>query len=102
MLVFDQYSIANVCFIITAGFIFAKIVHIAVTSNESLGNRVLFTFLLFGIFGVGIVELVRAVNHYQQQKASPLQSEPKEKPVIPAGQPTQPLQPLEESSTNQS
>jgi len=86
VIVFDQYAIANGCFIITAIFIFAKIAHVAINSDASVWNRMAFTFVIFGFVGVGIVELVRAVNHYRQQKEQiGLQSVKHEKtePLLP-------------------
>src|SRR5437868_1561179 len=68
LLVFDQYTGANVCFAMTAFFVFTKIVHVTVTTDEALSHRLLFTFLLFGLIGVGIVETIRGVNHWAEKK----------------------------------
>lgn len=65
LLVFDQFSGANVCFMITALFVFAKITHIAITTSDSAWQRFLFTFILFGVIGVAIVETVRGVNNWR-------------------------------------
>jgi hypothetical protein len=62
MLVFDQYTGANVCFMMTAMFIFAKIAQLAVLSNTSTAERLIFTFILFGLVGIGITETMRGVN----------------------------------------
>jgi hypothetical protein len=72
-LVFDQYWGANVCFILTGVFVFAKIVSVGVLSNDSIAPRILFTFVLFGIFGVGLVEAVRGVNRWALSKRTPSQ-----------------------------
>ena len=68
VLIFDQYGLANACFVITALFCFAKVVHMAVVAREAWWQRMLFTFLMFGILGVGIVETVRGVNRFAQSK----------------------------------
>lgn len=73
LLFFDQYSGANVCFAITSIFLFAKISHAAIISNDSLAQRVVFTFVLFGIVGVGIVETVRGVNNWAASKRPPIE-----------------------------
>jgi len=36
LLVFDQFGGANVCFVVTACFVFAKIIHLAVTSSDGI------------------------------------------------------------------
>src|ERR1700722_8920658 len=64
LLVFDQYVGANICFMLTAAFLLAKVVHVAVASNDAAWHRLLFTFLLFGIIGIGIVETIRGVNRW--------------------------------------
>jgi hypothetical protein len=66
LLVFDQYTGANVCFMLTALFLVAKITHVSVSSvGDPLWHRLLFTFVLFGLVGVGIVEAVRGVNSWR-------------------------------------
>jgi len=68
LLVFDQYTGADVCFMLTALFFFAKIVHSAVLAQEDpTWHRLVFTFLLFGLVGVGIVETVRGVNLWRDR-----------------------------------
>ena len=64
LLVFDQYLGANICFMVTAAFLFAKVVHLALTATDPVWHRLVFTFLLFGIIGVGIVETVKGVNRW--------------------------------------
>jgi hypothetical protein len=64
LLIFDQYVGANICFMLTAAFLFAKIIHVAVTANDPVWQRLLFTFVLFGLVGVGIVETVRGVIYW--------------------------------------
>jgi hypothetical protein len=71
VLIFDQYAAANVCFMLTTIFIFAKIAQLAVESHSSTVDRLLFTFILFGIFGIGIVETVRGVNRWAESKREP-------------------------------
>ena len=68
LLALDQYGWANACFIGTSIFVFAKVAHVAVTSNDAWWRRMIFTFLLFGLVGVAIVESVRGVNHLAQSK----------------------------------
>lgn len=64
LLVFDQYIGANICFMLTAAFLLAKVVHVAVIANDAAWHRLLFTFVLFGIIGVGVVETIRGVNRW--------------------------------------
>jgi hypothetical protein len=71
LLFFDQYQGANVCFILASLFAFAKVAHLAITANDPPLSRILFTFLLFGLFGVGIVETVRGVNRWAASKRPP-------------------------------
>jgi hypothetical protein len=80
LLVFDQYGLANRCFVITALFIFAKIIQVAVISQDAAWQRLLFTFLLFGVFGIAIVETVRGVNKWAAKRSKPTQesSQPRE------------------------
>jgi hypothetical protein len=68
LLFFDQYGGANVCFVVTALLIFAKVIHVAVVSQDSALQRLLFTFVLFGVCGVAVVEAVRGVNHWKEIK----------------------------------
>jgi hypothetical protein len=67
-LVFDQYWGANVCFMIFAVFVLAKVAYIAITVPDSSWHRLLFTFILFGVIGVGIVEAVKGVNRWRDSK----------------------------------
>ena len=78
LLVFDQYLGANVCFMLTAALMLAKVVHIAATASDPAWHRVLFTFLLFGVIGVGIVETVKGINRWAV-KHSERQSETRSK-----------------------
>ena len=71
VLIFDQFAAANVCFMLTTIFIFAKISQLAVESHSSTIDRLLFTFVLFGLLGVGIAETVRGVNHWAESKREP-------------------------------
>ncbi|HTS08517.1 MAG TPA: hypothetical protein VMP68_23320, partial [Candidatus Eisenbacteria bacterium] len=64
LLFFDQYGGANMCFVIASLFIFAKFAHVAIISQDSVPQRLLFTFVLFGLLGIGIVETVRGVNKW--------------------------------------
>jgi hypothetical protein len=79
-LFFDQYTGANVCFALTAFFLFAKITHVGLTTNELPLHRLLFTFVLFGLVGVGIVETVRGVNRWAARHSSPEHSINQEPP----------------------
>ena len=62
LLFFDEYWGANFCFMLTAIFLFAKVAALAIDSADPLWHRLAFTFLLFGLIGVGIVETVKGVN----------------------------------------
>jgi hypothetical protein len=94
-LVFDQYQGANVCFIITALFLFAKVTHAALTTPDGTTARVLFTFALFGVIGVGIVETVKGVTAYatKKEKASlaPTLNDKGEKPSTPVSPTLEPI-----------
>jgi hypothetical protein len=68
VLFFDQYVAAIICFMLTTIFIFAKITQLVVESHSSTMDRLLFTFVLFGVFGIGIVETIRGINHWAQSK----------------------------------
>src|SRR5580704_15052781 len=70
LLVFDQFTIANVCFMLIASIVFAKIIHVAVISDDPSWQRMLFVFLLFGIVGLGIVETQRGVSRWAQKHSS--------------------------------
>jgi hypothetical protein len=67
-LIFDQYTGANVCFAFTALLLFAKIVHAGVLAGDLWIHRALFTFVLCGLIGVGVVETVRGVNRWAEKK----------------------------------
>jgi hypothetical protein len=71
MLFFDQYLGADVCFMLSAVIIFSKIGQIAIMSTDLWWHRLLFSFLLFGFFGMGIVETVRGVNRWAESKREP-------------------------------
>jgi hypothetical protein len=64
LLFFDQYGWANTCFIATAAFVFAKIAEVAISSTDAWWHRMIFTFVLFGLVGIAIVESVRGVNRW--------------------------------------
>ncbi len=65
---FDQFWGANVCFIIASVFVFAKVAQVAITAPDPTWERFVFTFLLFGVLGIGIVESVRGVNRFAERK----------------------------------
>lgn len=71
LLVFDQYPGVNLCFIIVATLFAAKVTHVAVIAVDPIWQRVLFTFLLFGLIGVGVVEAVRGVILWQASHEKP-------------------------------
>jgi hypothetical protein len=75
MLFFDQYWGANICFMLSAAIIFSKIGQVAIMSADSWWHRLLFSFLLFGIFGVGIVETIRGVNRWAESREPKEQSD---------------------------
>ena len=95
LLFFDQYAGANVCFGLTAFFVFAKIIHVGVTTNEALSNRLLFTFVLFGLVGIGIAETIRGVNHWaekkEKQQRGTSDSSRTHDAALPAPKPPEPL-----------
>lgn len=68
------------CFIITSIFIFGKIAHIAITAPDPIWQRMIFTFLLFGLLGIAIIETVRGVNNYAKAKAAKEAASPHELP----------------------
>jgi hypothetical protein len=84
LLFFGHYGGANVCFSLTALFIFAKIAQAGIATNDSALSRLLFTFALFGVVGVGIVETVRGVNNWGKKKATPQSSGEIAQPAAPA------------------
>ena len=63
----DQYVATIICFAIVAMFLFAKISHLAATSSDVTLQRLLFTFLCFGIVGIGLVEISRQVLNWKRQ-----------------------------------
>lgn len=65
---FDQYQGANVCFVLTSIFLFAKFAQAGIVANDPWVHRIVFTFLLFGLVGIGIVETVRGVNKWAAKK----------------------------------
>jgi hypothetical protein len=69
-LFFDQYDGANICFMIVAMFLFSKIAYAAILSPDPLWQRLLFTFVLFGIVGMGIAETIRGVNKWSAKRAT--------------------------------
>lgn len=58
----DQFLGANICFTATAMFILAKIAQLAITSVDPPWHRMLFTFVMFGLVGLAIVETVRGAT----------------------------------------
>jgi hypothetical protein len=87
LLAFEQFTGANVCFGMTASFLFWKIIHAAIVSNDGFKARALFTFILCGLVGVAIVETLRGVNgwvaKHPNQEVDPGKSE-----VIPSYAPS--------------
>jgi hypothetical protein len=69
LLFFDQYLGANMCFSLSAVFVFSKITHAASISADSTWHRLLFTFVLCGLCGVAIVETLRGVNSWAARRA---------------------------------
>jgi len=60
MLFFEKYWGANICFVLSVILIFAKIAEAAIASADPVWQRLLFSFVLFGIVGVGIIVFRRA------------------------------------------
>jgi hypothetical protein len=83
LLFFDQYAGANVCFVLSSMFVFAKIAHLSISANEPIFHRILFTFILFGLVGVGIVETVRGVNKWADSKRNKTENSAKQTPLEP-------------------
>jgi hypothetical protein len=69
VLIFDQYLIANLCFIAVAAFVCAKVVHSAVIWKGAMLGSVVFAFVLCGVVGAGITATVRGINAYRDRKA---------------------------------
>jgi len=67
--------------------IFAKITQLAVESHSSTADRILFTFVLFGVFGIGMVETVRGINHWAGSKRGTKSEPSKDNPVAVPPQP---------------
>jgi signal transduction histidine kinase len=67
-LAFDQYALANACFVIAALLFSAKVAQVAVIATDPWGHRLIFTFVLFGLTGIVIVETVRFVNKWAATK----------------------------------
>ena len=94
VLIFDQFGLVNVCFMLVATLMLAKVTHVAITSaSDPAWQRVLFTFLLFGAIGVGIVEVVRGVNAYSEKK---VRAEVEHRPEL-----IQPKEPKQDSPRTQ-
>src|ERR1700730_16512531 len=70
LLVFDQFWGANVCFVIVALLSLSKVTQLAILASDPALQRVLFTFLLFGVIGVLVVETVRGVNNWKHRRDS--------------------------------
>ena len=58
----ESLTSAEVFFVVAGLLISAKIVQIAVTTEFPFWERALFTFVLFGLVGVGIVELIKVIE----------------------------------------
>jgi hypothetical protein len=82
LLVFDQYTGANVCFIATAAFLLCKITHVVAISNDAFLQRAVFTFVLFGLVGIGITEAVRGVNRWARRRELPAPSQAFDKEIV--------------------
>ena len=68
LLFFDQYLGANICFVLTAAFIVAKVLHAAITASDPLRRRATFAFVLCGLVGLFTVLTVRGVSHWARSK----------------------------------
>ena len=78
LLVLDQYVGANICFVISAALIVAKIIHVAATSDDPAWQRWIFTFVLCGLVGVAIVETIRGVNKWAVRHREVALAQPKQ------------------------
>src|SRR5262245_29389646 len=74
LIVFDQFWGANMCFILTAVIALSKVAELAIFATDPVWGRLLFTFLFFGLIGVGIVETVRGVNNWRIKRDAVTQS----------------------------
>ena len=81
LLAVDQSEWANVCFTATAMFILAKVAQLAITSADSPWQRMLFTFVIFGLVGIALVETVRGVNSWKRSHEAPPKADAA--PVMP-------------------
>src|SRR2546423_1325285 len=61
---------AEVCFAVAAFIILMKVAQFTVTTNYPVFQRVIFTFVMFGLVGVGIVELIRAIQSHRPRQAA--------------------------------
>ncbi len=67
----DQFLGVNICFTATAVFILAKVAQLAITSVDAPSHRMVFTFVMFGLVGLAIVETVRGVNSWRRSHEPP-------------------------------
>ncbi len=56
------YIVAEICFALAAFVMFAKIAQIAVTTDYPFWERAVFTFVLFGVVGIVVVEVIRLIQ----------------------------------------
>src|SRR5580658_3070725 len=68
VLIFDQFWGANLCFVLVAMFLLAKIIDSAISSRGNMANSLLFAFVLCGLVGVGITATIRGVNSYRDKR----------------------------------
>ena len=69
-LFFEQYLIANFCFVAVAGFLFVKFITVAVFSRGKMFASVVFAFVICGLVGAGITAALISVNRFRDSKAA--------------------------------
>jgi hypothetical protein len=84
VLIFDQYLIANICFIALAASFFIKIITVAISSKGSMLSSLIFAFLLCGLVAVGITATVRGVNKFRDKKTADSQKNELPRPNSPS------------------
>lgn len=78
----------EMCFIVAAFLLLAKFTWIAIAGDYPFWERALFTLVLFGLVGVGIVELIRALEKHRPQSAATREQE-QGKPETLSGSPAE-------------
>jgi len=109
---FDQFLGAEVCISLLAFVVSCKIIQIVLSASDSTIQRVLFTFVLFGLVGIALVESIRGINHWVANRNGEIAAEkspakgqespnPKATPPNPHEQANEPKKSLRASKPEQ-